>query len=117
MQRITKSLTTVILSGASVSPAIPVDAGVLAGFIMPAVWTTAGLTIEVSADGTNFYPLYDAYGSQSGYFSSPLVSTAYAVDVTSMLAWDYFRFRSGTSATPVTQGADRTITFCVKAVV
>lgn len=93
----------------SVSGALDMDKNSLLGFIMPSAWTTAGITIEVSTDNSNWFPALDAYGSTVGYIASPVVSNAYAVDVQSLLPWRYIRFRSGTTASPVVQTAARTI--------
>ena len=93
----------------SVSDALDMDKNSLLGFIMPSAWTTAGITIEVSTDNSNWFPARDAYGSTVGYIASPVVSNAYAVDVQSLLPWRYIRFRSGTTNSPVVQTAARTI--------
>ena len=104
--RSTRVLT--INNGASVSNTLDLTETNLLGFITPAAWTTAALTLEVSPDGVTFYPAYDYTGSQTGYFSAPAVSAGYAVDLSSLMPWRYVRLRSGTSATPVTQAAART---------
>ena len=93
----------------SVSDALDMDKNSLLGFIMPSAWTTAGITIEVSTDNSNWFPARDAYGSTVGYISSPVVSNAYSVDVQALLPWRYIRFRSGTTASPVVQTTARTI--------
>src|SRR4249919_3905003 len=41
------------------------------GLIMPADWTPAPVTIEGSADGVDFYPMYDGMGSTILSFSVP----------------------------------------------
>ena len=105
--RVLKTLT--IDNGASVSNSIYLAATNLLGFVMPAAWTSAALTIEVSNDGVTFYPCYDYAGAQAGYIASPSVSSAYAVDLSALLPWRYARFRSGTSAAPVNQLANRSI--------
>ena len=102
------SETIVIPKGASVSGVIDLTNTAMLGFVTPDAWTTAALNIEVSNDGTNWSSAYDSYGSQVGSVATPIVASRYAVDVTSMLPWVYARFRSGTSASPVTQGAERT---------
>ena len=106
-----KTNQVTILSGASVSNVIETMDSSLLGFIMPAAWTTAGLSLEVSMDGTTFAPtIYDETNQQTGYWSSIVAGAAYSVSLTGMMAWRYIRFRSGTSASPGTQGADRIIT-------
>ena len=105
--RIKRTLT--IANADSVSDALDLTDTNLLGLIMPAAWTSAALTLEVSPDGSSWYPAYDAVGSQTGFIASPVVSAAYAVDLSALLAWRYVRLRSGTTATPVTQGAARPI--------
>ena len=105
--RVIQSATIAI--NTSVSDALDMDKNSLLGFIMPSAWTTAGITIEVSTDNSNWFPARDAYGSTVGYIASPVVSNAYAVDVQSLLPWRYIRFRSGTTDSPVVQTAARTI--------
>jgi hypothetical protein len=53
---------TVIVTGTS-TPAIDLQTARLAAIQIPSAWTTANLTLEVSADGTTFVPLYDQNGN------------------------------------------------------
>jgi hypothetical protein len=102
-----ETLTVIIPNGTSVSPTIDLTNTSLLGFVTPSAWTTAALNIEVSDDGTNWSSAYDAYGSLIGSVATPVVSSRYAVDMSALLPWRYVRLRSGTTATPVNQGADR----------
>lgn len=101
--------TVTIPNGASVSGTIDLTDTSLLGFVSPDAWTTAALNLEVSDDGTNWSSAYDAFGAQIGSLASPVVASRYAVDMASLLPWRYVRFRSGTAASPVAQGADRSI--------
>ena len=107
MERATTTLT--IPASASVSEAFPLATRSLLGFITPAAWSAATLTIEVSLNGTNWFTAYDSYGSAVGSYTNipTTTATAYAVDFTSLLPWLFVRLRSGTSAAPVTQPANR----------
>lgn len=111
--RSTRVLT--IDNGASVSNTLDLTETNLLGFITPAAWTAASLTLEVSPDGVTFYPAYDYTGAQLGYFSALVVSAGYAVDLSSMIPWRYVRLRSGTSDAPVVQTASRTFTAITRA--
>lgn len=103
--------TATILSGASVSNVFRLAGTFLAGVLMPAAWTTAALTIEVSADGTTWTGLaYDQGGTQCNSIASPVAGSAYALNLAGLRPWPYARIRSGTTATPVNQAADRAIT-------
>lgn len=107
--RIGTSLT--IASGASVSDALDMGAHSLLGVILPAAWTDAALTIEVSTDNATWIGLaYDDTGSQCNVIASPAVSSAYALSALGLMPYRYIRLRSGTTATPVNQGAGRVIT-------
>ena len=75
--------------------------------LMPSAWTTAGLTFQVSVDGTTFFNLYDDSGAEVS------VSTAAnrAVYIPAAYFWGmrFLKVRSGTAAAPVNQGAARTL--------
>lgn len=102
--------TATIASGASVSATVDLSNAVLTGIIMPAAWTAADLTVEVSHDGTAWIGLaYDATATQCNNITTPAVDTAHAFDVRAMAPYQYIRLRSGTTASPVNQGADRDV--------
>ena len=105
-ERIIVSAT--IPNGASVSGAVDCNKRAIVGFVAPAAWTTAALTIEASVDGTNWITsIFDSTGTAAGSFSAITASAGYAVDLVSLVPWQSIRIRSGTSASPVNQGADR----------
>ena len=100
-------VSVTIPNAASVSDAIDLTDTAILGFVSPAAWTTAALNLEVSDDGSSWSSAYDAYGSQVGSVATLNVASRYAVDMSALLPWRYVRFRSGTAASPVVQGADR----------
>ena len=109
------TVTLTIASGASVSNSLDTANTDLIGFLSPAAWTAAGLTLEVSVDNTNWLAsVFDSYGSAINYYSSLTVSAAYNVDFANLLPFRYIRFRSGTGAVPVNQAAARTFTALVR---
>lgn len=100
--------TATIANGASVSGTIDLMRTAIVGFVAPAAWTTAALNLEVSTDGSSWSSaVYDAYGSPTGSLSALVAGAAYAVDMVSLLPFRYVRLRSGTSASPVNQAAQR----------
>ena len=106
-----KTVQATIASGASVSGSLEAMDSALIGFVMPAVWNTAALNIEVSMDNATWATVvYDDNGLAVSSWATPVAAAAYAVDALSMLPWRYVRFRSGTSGSPANQGADRLIT-------
>jgi hypothetical protein len=109
--------TLTITNGTSVSQSIDLDVRGLVGFIAPAAWTAAALNIEVSADRSTWATggLLDGSGAPVSSWSAVTPLAAYAVDPVSMLPWRYVRFRSGTSASPVNQAADRVFTLVLRA--
>lgn len=111
--RATQSAT--IANGASVSAAIDLLSTALLDILMPAAWTAAALTVEVSADNSTWYSLvYDENGLQINSWSSPVAGAAYTVAALGMLGFRYIRMRSGTGAVPVNQGADRVFTLITR---
>lgn len=105
--------TATIANGASLSGAVYVGEGKLVGITMPAAWTTAGLTFQVSSDGTTFTNAYDAAGAE--VTASAAASTAISLD--SLLGLEgglWIKVRSGTNGSPVNQGAARTLLLQVR---
>lgn len=86
----------------------------LVGIIMPASWSAASLTFQASNDNSTFTNLYNAAGTEV----TATVSAArwVAIDPADFAGVAYLKVRSGTSGTPVNQGADRTITLVFRAV-
>lgn len=109
---IRSTTTATIANGASVSGTVDLTDTSLLGFIAPAAWTTAELNIEVSVDNTNWVTagVLDGSGSNVSRWSAVTAGAAYSVDVVNMLPYRFVRFRSGTAASPVNQGADRAFT-------
>ena len=106
----TKSAT--IANGASLSEEIDLGGYGLAAIEMPAAWTAANLTFQAaSASAGTFKNVYDAAGNQ-------LTVTADAsrvlTDIPELAPLRFIKIRSGTSGTPVNQGAERTITLILK---
>ncbi len=109
---ITNDLTATIAISASLSGSVDVNGTTIAGYIMPAAWTAAGITLQVSVDGTNFFNLYDQYGNEVSH----IVDASSFVQLTpsDMAAIRYIKIRSGTSGTPVNQAAERVITLVTR---
>lgn len=104
-----ESQVVTIPANGSVSNSISAVDTALVGFITPAAWDAAALSIEVSMDEVSWFSPKDSQGLSVGYLASPLTATAYSVDAAALLPWRYLRFRSGTSAAPVNQTAARAI--------
>jgi hypothetical protein len=75
---------------------------------MPAAWTAANLTFQVSHDGGSTYAdLFDQFGVEIQ--ASATVDRVILLDTNLFLNVRYMKIRSGTSATPVNQAAERSL--------
>ena len=110
----TSTQNVTIASGANITDALNVGNGRLVGIAMPAAWDTAAITFQASADGSTYYDLYDSDGSEVTISSSAAAASRYLAFTSAMLpvfaGLRYLKIRSGTSATPVNQTADRILT-------
>lgn len=100
--------TATIANGASLSNAVSLGTSDLISIIMPAAWTAAALTYQFSVDGTNFYDAYSTTAELTA--TSAAASRIININAATYDAARYIKIRSGTSATPVNQAADRTLT-------
>jgi len=74
---------------------------------MPAAWTTANLTVQASFDGTTFTDVYSDDGTEKVITAA--ASRWIYLNITQFLGVRQIKLRSGTSGSPVSQGAARTI--------
>ena len=101
-----------IANGASLSGAVDLRGYVPYGIEMPSAWTAAGLSFEVSSDGVNYLDLYD---DTAEYTLAADASRAIGFPGANIfVGFKYIKVRSGTSGTPVNQGADRAIKILCK---
>ncbi len=106
-------LTALIASGSSLSAAIPLDRRPVLRLLIPSGWTTASVTLQGSLDGTNYYDLL----AEDGNAITLSASAGKFIQISNPDDWagyKYLKVRSGTSGSPVTQAADRTITLTVR---
>ena len=105
--------TVTIASGTSLSGALVIGPDRPIAIGMPAAWTAASLTFEVSFDGgATWGPMYDKDGTEYTVVTDatrriPLPPMDWA-GITNL------KIRSGTAAVPVNQGADRVITMVTR---
>lgn len=110
-----ESTTASIASGTSISGAINLGGLRLFAIVMPSSWTTANLTFQASYDGgTTWVNMYDASGTELNITAS--ASRMIYLDPYIFSSVPMIKVRSGTSASPVNQAADRTITLVLRAV-
>lgn len=108
------STTAAIANGASLSGVCRPGEKTICAVVMPATWTAAGLSFQVSDDGgTTWYELLDQDGV-AVTVASPAAATRYNLSAMDFQSANAFKVRSGTSAVPVAQGGERTITFITR---
>lgn len=110
------ALAATILSGASLTDAIDLGDARLSRIAMPATWTTANLSFQVSYDGVTYNNLFDS----SGVEVTVTAAAARAISLHTLFALfqdvRWLKIRSGTSAAPVNQGADRALQLAVRSI-
>ncbi len=95
--------------GASITPEIDMGGKRLARIAMPAAWTTANLTFQVSPiSGGSFTDLYDSTGTE--YTVTASTSRTIIIPFADFIGLKFIKIRSGTTGTPVVQAADRILT-------
>lgn len=102
-----------IAPGASLSGPVATGVDTLVGISMPAAWTAAALTFQVSPDGgTTWQELYDGAGNEI----SITAAAGQFIQMTSYLwrGMNMFQVRSGTAAAPVAQSAGAVITLIAR---
>ena len=106
-------VATIALSG-NLSAAVRLPNGHgLVGLLMPAAWTAADITVQVSLDNATFYNLYTPDAGEVTILVSAAATAIYLLPAEWILA-NYIKVRSGTAASPVAQAAARSITLVTK---
>lgn len=107
--------TVTIANGEAVSAEIDLEGYILAAIAMPAAWTAANLTFQAATtSGGTFQDLYDDLGTEvvvTAVVSHTIGLNARAPEMSSLR---FIKVRSGTTGTPVAQGAARTLTLILK---
>jgi len=97
-----------ILINTALSDAIDCGGMTPTAIIMPAIWTAANLTFQNSVDdGTTYNDVYDIDGTE--FTLTADASRFILLDVSKWFTIRHLKIRSGTSATPVNQVAERVI--------
>jgi hypothetical protein len=106
-----------IANAASLSNALDLTGGRLVAISLPAAWTAANLTLQASADGgVTFQDVYDKAGTEVtitvGGANRYIVLDSNTIDALDGIR--FIKLRSGTTAVPVAQGAQRDLIVFVK---
>lgn len=102
--------TVTISSGQTASGALDLRGRAFVGFIMPAAFTGSSVTFQGSADGTNFYALYNSDNTQFSITVS--TSRYYCLNPADFLGMQQLKIVSGSA-----EGADRDITIVTRSAV
>lgn len=89
------------------SAAVDLGTARAALLIMPAAWTAADLTFEVSHDGATFVPLHESGGDEK--VVKAVQGRGVLLSLADFVGIRHLKIRSGTTALPVNQAAARTI--------
>lgn len=100
--------TATIANGASLSDAVELSGSAVIGIVTPAAWTAADLTLQASHDGSTYNNVYDKDEAEMTIQAG--ASRYIALEPNLMIGAEKLKLRSGTSGTPVNQGAERVIT-------
>jgi hypothetical protein len=112
--------TATIAASGSVSAAVDLETESIVAIQMPAAWTTAAITFQGSNDGVTYNDLYDSDGTEVTIASDDAVAARFIV-LTAAL-WQllkpvrYMKIRSGVTATPVAQAAERAVKLILRQV-
>jgi len=107
VQTLTEPMDVVIAAAGSLSAAQNLGGRVVTGIFMPATWTAASLTFQASADNVTFV---DMHVDGAEYVATADASIYIVLAADNWLGVNFLKVRSGTSATPVAQAAERTLT-------
>lgn len=99
-----------IADGQSLSGKTYVGHGALVSVVIPTGWDAASITFRGSADGENFYDIYDYLGVEVEIQAA--ASRMVAVDNFAGAPW--IKVRSGTAGSPVNQTGDIVLTLVVQ---
>lgn len=112
---LTSTKTALIANGAALSGALFLGEQVLVGLLMSAAWTAASLTFQISIDGgVTWNDLYDDSGTEVTLAPTSPAGKYMAISPDPFAGAVFLKIRSGTTGSPVNQGADRTLTLLTR---
>ena len=107
------TFTATIASGQSLSAEVDLGANILLGIAMPAAWTAADLTFQVSPDGGVTW--LELQTTSAAVDFKAAAGQFIGVDPTALRGFNALKVRSGTSASPVNQSATAVLTLVGRA--
>lgn len=109
-----------IANGASLSSAADLTGYIAIGsptpiaIIMPVAWTAASITVEASTDGCLTFSNMFLQAGTEYTITSPAASEYIILSPSDLVGVNCLKLRSGTSGSPVNQGAARTLNVLIK---
>jgi hypothetical protein len=108
-----RTLPATIAAGGSLSAAVRLPPGhYLSAIVMPATWTAAVITFQASADGVTYNDVHDIAGTEIAVTTA--AGRMIVLPPTDWYPVPFIRIRSGTSAVPVNQLAERLLGLLVR---
>lgn len=104
------ALEVQIANAASLSDGIDLGNQRLHTIVLPAAWTAASISFQISVDGDSWADLYHSTGEVALPIEAVAPGRAVVVDPAVFFAFRFIRIRSGNATAPVAQGAARTLT-------
>jgi hypothetical protein len=101
------SLLATITAGTSQSDILAVGGLQLLDLVVPAPWDAANITLLGSLDGITFFPIHDAAGAEVTLTAAAGRVVRFPAEFFVGVA--FLRLRSGTTAAPVNQTAQRVV--------
>lgn len=108
-----ETITATIANGAALSGAVNVLGREVVGIQMPSAWTAAAMTFDASADGQTYRSVVNTGGTETSY--TVAASTYIVIAGGALSGMHSIKVRSGTTGTPVNQGAERLVLVVVRA--
>lgn len=105
-------IPAIIANGASLSDGIRLGRGALSRIVMPAEFTGTALTFQTSYDGVTFNNLFNHEGTE--YSVVAAAGRSIIVPMVDFLGVRVLKIRSGTSAAPTAQAAERAFQLVVQ---
>lgn len=103
-----------IAATTSLSAEVPLGEKTLVGIVMPAAWTAASITFQVTPDDVNFSELYDGAGNEVTLTAA--AGQFLQIDPTKWRGITAVKVRSGTAATPVAQAVQAVLTLITRTI-
>lgn len=104
---INRQATATIANGASLSGAVCLGQGVPLSIQMPSAFTGTALTFQGSNDNSTYQNLYDDAGNELTV--TVAASRNVLLPASALAGWTFLKVRSGTSGSPTTEAAARTL--------